>query len=157
MCCDFGGDIAMHDASKSQRSSFIAAIGQWWRNWNGNRAGRAEIENFCPDELQRIATDVGANPQELRSLAGKWPESTNLLSQRMAVLHLDADEVARSQPAVSNDLKKLCSLCVSKGWCAHDLAKGAINPDWREYCPNTTTLLALSAQRTPQANNGKKR
>ena len=61
--------------------------------------------------------DIGSILQELRPLAGKWPESANLLSRRMAALQLDPSEIARSQPAVSNDLKRLCSLCVSKGRC----------------------------------------
>lgn len=146
----------MQSSSKGQYPDFVATIAQWWRNWWGNRAGMAELGSCSPDELQRLARDVGVNPQELRSLAGKWPESADLLTRRMAALQLDPLAIARSQPAVSNDLKKLCSLCVSKGQCTHDLAGGAINSDWRKYCPNTTTLMALSKQRTAQATNGKK-
>ena len=146
----------MHDSSNGQHLSFIAAIGNWWRNWWGNRAGRAELENCSPDELQRLARDVGVSLEELRPLAGKWPDSANLLARRMAALQLDPSEIARSQPAVANDLRKLCSLCVSKGRCMHDLASAANDSNWQEYCPNKSTLMALSEQRAAEATNEKK-
>ncbi|HTS41175.1 MAG TPA: hypothetical protein VMH84_11625 [Xanthobacteraceae bacterium] len=86
----------------------------------------------------------------LQALAGKWPEATDLLSRRMAALKLDVEEIGRTYPPVSNDLKHLCWLCTSKGRCERDLAKDPSNPVWREYCPNATTLTALSAQRGTQ-------
>jgi len=146
----------MQSSSIGQDPTLVAKIARWWRNWWGNRAGVAELDNFDRNELKHISRDIGASTEELRALAGKWPESADLLTRRMAALQLDPLATARSQPAVSNDLKKLCSLCVSKGRCEHDLAEGAINSDWREYCPNATTLTALSAQRTVQETNGKK-
>ena len=145
----------MHESSKEQGSSFIAAIVRGWRNLWGNRAGRAELRDFSREELQHLAMDAGVNPQELRSLAGRWPEAADLLTRRMAALQLDPLGIARAQPAVMNDLKKLCSLCASKKRCMHDFADGATNSDWQEYCPNTSTLKALSAQRATSAANGK--
>jgi hypothetical protein len=147
----------MKNSFAGQQSSVFAAVSQWWRNWMGNRAGVAELENYSPQELQRMAQEVGVNPQELRVLAGKWPESADLLSRRMAALDLDAGQIARSQPCVSNDLRKLCSLCVSKGRCEHDLAGDPNNPVWREYCPNTTTLTALTTQCAAQTMNNNER
>ena len=146
----------MQDTSKSHSHTFVVGIARWWRNWNGNRAGRAELENFSRDELRRVATDVGANPRELRSLAGKWPESSNLLVLRMSALELDAEEIARSQPSVSNDLRRLCSLCVSKSRCDHDIASAAKTLGWQEYCPNESTLTALTARRAVPVNNEKR-
>jgi hypothetical protein len=133
----------MQNLSAGHQSSFFSAIANWWRQWMGNRAGRAELENYDRRELQRLAQEIGADPQQLRALAGKWPESADLLARRMAALQLDAAEIARSQAGVSNDLNKLCSLCVSKGRCERDLAGDPNNPVWREYCPNMTTLTAL--------------
>lgn len=142
-------------SSSRQHPTFAAKVARWWRNWWGNRTGISELDNFDRDDLKHIARDIGASTEELRALAGKWPDSADLLTRRMTALQLDPLATARSQPAVSNDLKKLCSLCVSKGRCEHDLAEGTTNSDWREYCPNTTTLAALSAQRVPRGNNGK--
>jgi len=141
----------MDNSSNEQRPSLFSAIAKRWRNWWGNRAGRSELDTLDRSEMNRIARDVGASSEELQALAGKWPDSADLLIRRMGSLQLDPLAVARSQPAVSNDLKKLCSLCVSKGECAHDLDTSAADSHWEEYCPNTTTLKALSAQRAAEA------
>ena len=126
--------------------SLFSALGRWWQNWKDSRAHIAELGNFTPKELHDIARDAGATTQELRALAGKWPDSADLLTRRMAALGLNTAELARTQPATSNDLKKLCSLCASKRPCEHDLVKDAANPAWNEYCPNATTLTALRDQ-----------
>ena len=143
----------MQNTSRDQSHTFVAGIARWWKGRTGNRAGRAELENFDPDELRRVAMEVGVSSRELCSMAGKWPESSNLLLRRMAALDLDATEIARSQPSVSNDLRRLCSLCISKQRCDHDLAANAKNSDWQEYCPNVATLTALTARPVVQANN----
>ena len=139
--------MAMPESSKEHHSSFVAAIAQWWRNWRGNRAAVAELSDHSSEELRQLASDIGVNLEDIRPLAGKWPDSADLLTRRMATLQLDPVAIAQSQPAVSNDLRKLCSLCVAKGRCAHDFARGANNSNWQEYCPNTATLKALSAHR----------
>ncbi len=147
----------MQNSSAEQRLAFFAAIAKWWRNWMGNRAGAAELENCNPQELQRLAQEVGVSPHELRMLAGKWPESADLLSRRLTALGVDASEVERSQPSASNDLKKLCSFCVSKGQCDFDLDTHPNNLGWRDYCPNTTTLTALTAQSAAQGKKDDER
>jgi len=146
----------MQDSSIGQLSSLISDVAQWWRNWWGNRAGMSELDKLDREEMKHIARDVGTSTEELQALAGKWPDSADLLARRMATLQLDPLGIARSQPAVSNDLKKLCSLCMSKGECTHDLDNGAINSNWQEYCPNTSTLKALSVQRAAQVASEKK-
>jgi hypothetical protein len=129
------------------RRSVFGDIAKWWRQWAGVRAGRVELNNFDPDERDRVARDVGADSAALQALAGKWPERTDLLSRRIEALKLDADEIARLHPPVANDLKKLCWMCASKRRCERDLATDPDNPIWREYCPNATTLTALQAER----------
>ncbi len=129
---------------------------RWWKNWTGNRAGRAELDNLGSQELGNIARDVGASPHELRALAGKWPDSADLLTRRMATLHLDPGEIARSQPTVSSDLTKLCSLCRDKNRCEHDLNSGTTSPRWQRYCPNSATLAALVAERSPDRSDKNK-
>lgn len=120
---------------------------RWWRNWIGNRSARAEMDRLGSRELGIIAQDVGASKAELRALAGRWPDSADLLARRMAWLRLDPAEIARTDPAVSRDMNKLCSLCGSKRQCEHDLDRATINPSWRRYCPNFQTLAALVAGR----------
>jgi hypothetical protein len=150
---DLGGEIAMQNASAGKRPQFFALVAGWWRTWRGNPAGRAELDNCSPQELGRIAQEVGASADELRVLAGKWPESAAMLSRRLQALALDPLEIERSQRGVSNDLKKLCSLCASKGRCDFDLDTFPSHTGWREYCPNAMTLTALAAQHGAPGKN----
>lgn len=72
----------------------------------------------------------------------------SLLFRRMAILQVDRDEIASDDPLLFRELQGLCTLCRSKGRCVRDLAlegNEAGRQEWREYCPNATTLNALGA------------
>src|SRR5262249_14211119 len=43
------------------------------------------------------------------------------------------------------DMQKSCSLCVAKGRCRHDFARGAEASAWQSYCPNHDILNTLAA------------
>lgn len=134
-------------AHASQRVRIQSRLARWWKNWIGNPAGRAELDRLDTRELGTMARDVGASAGELRALAGKWPDAADLVTRRMAALHLDPAEIARTEPSVSRDITKLCSLCGEKRQCEHDLDRGVIDSHWRRYCPNSQTLMALVAGR----------
>jgi hypothetical protein len=145
----------VHSASLQLRSIF-ADIGRWWRERVGNRSALAELQNCTREELHQIAADFGTTPDELLALAACWPDSASLLGRRMATLHIDLDEIARRHPAVANDLRRLCSLCQSKGECEHDLDSKPGDPHWREYCPNASTLIALREEEHAQSRKREK-
>jgi hypothetical protein len=109
----------------------IRRLARWWRE----RSGR------------RIARDVGVGGAEFRVRAGKWPDTSDLLSQRMKEINVDVAATARIEPQVLRDLQRVCTLCASKRKCRHDLAGNPADPAWREYCPNATTLTVLAAER----------
>jgi len=72
-----------------------------------------------------------------------WP-----LMRRMAVLRLDPDEIADDEPLLFCDLRSACMMCECRAGCEHDLASESADPawqNWRDYCPNATTLTVLSA------------
>jgi hypothetical protein len=94
---------------------------------------------------------LGVSRAELCILAGKWPDSLDLLSRRMQELRLDAAEISRVEPQVIRDLQRTCSLCANKRRCRHDLADQWSHPRWQDYCPNTATLLALLEERITSA------
>lgn len=125
----------------------ISGFTRWWRNWIGNRSTQAELHRMGPADWSGIAREIGASPSELRSLAGKWPDSAELLLRRMNTLQLEHPAVARALPAVARDLTRLCSLCEAKKQCRHDLDTHAVSLTWRRYCPNSSTLLALVEDR----------
>jgi hypothetical protein len=131
----------------TQTQALLDTIGTWWRNWKHARAAVAEVDGLEGAELSRVANDVGLNGPQLRTLAGKWPDAADLLSQRLAALQIDEATVARSEPGVLRDLQRVCSMCPEKPHCGHDIDRDPSDPEWRQYCPNVETLEALDAER----------
>jgi hypothetical protein len=108
-----------------------------------DRCGSAEVE--------RIARDLGVGGTDLSIFAGKWPDAADLLYSRMKEIKLDRKEITQNVPEVMRDLQRVCTVCGSKWKCEHELAKNRADPTWQKYCPNTTTLLALAAERAAKA------
>ena len=90
-----------------------------------------------------MAHDIGVSSVELYKLASRGRESADLLCQRMEVLDLDQNEVARVERATFQDLQRVCSMCNCKKRCARDLARDPADPVWKDYCPTTQTLTAI--------------
>jgi hypothetical protein len=92
-----------------------------------------------------MAKDVGVSASELRTVARFGPEAADLLLRRMAALDLARNEVAQTEPATFQDLQRVCTMCESHRRCARNFARDSADPDWKDYCPNAATLIALSA------------
>jgi hypothetical protein len=141
--------------TNERRRSFSDVVKHWWHRVSDNWSGQWELKNLDSGELQAIANDVGSDVSELRTLAGRWPESADLLPRRANALNIDMEALSREQPQLANDLKKHCSLCLAKGRCEHDLASHPDDSAWQRYCPNTMTLLAIKdAQSGAPHGNG---
>jgi hypothetical protein len=94
------------------------AVAEWWRNWKMTRRNVAALACCGAEETGRIAHDVGVSVPQLRALAGKWPDSADLLKRRLVELGLDTAEIRRAEPQVLQDL----TMCTSGRTCARDLA-----------------------------------
>ena len=129
----------------------LNSVAQWWRNWSTTRSNLAALDCCGTEETGRIAHDVGVSVPQLRALAGKWPDSADLLNRRLAELNLDPADIRRAEPQVLQDLQRVCTMCSSGRVCAHDLASKPSDPVWREYCPNTMTLDALADEHAKPA------
>jgi hypothetical protein len=141
------GEEAGMSASAQTRPSLIRRLGRRWRERAGRRNTVAALDGCGPTEAARIARELGVGGAELRVLAGKWPDSSDLLSRRMKEIKLDVDATAPIEAQVLRDLQRVCTLCASKRTCQHDLVRNPSDPAWREYCPNATTLTVLAAER----------
>jgi hypothetical protein len=130
-----------------QSQTLLSSIGTWWHNLLKTRATLAEVEGLSDSERSRVAQDLNLNGTELRTLAGKWPDSADLLSQRLVALQLDEPAIARTEPAVLRDMERVCSNCSEKSHCSHDIDANPTSSEWRTYCPNVETLDALEAER----------
>lgn len=133
----------------------LSGLTRLWRSWRGNQAGVAEIRKCGPEQLQVLARDIGTSRNDLQALAGKWPDSSDLLTRRMAALNMDFSELRSSQPAVARDMQRVCAICATRPQCEHDLDRKPADCSWRSYCPNTATLDALAGEsKTSHFGNG---
>jgi hypothetical protein len=135
-------------ASVSAVSPFgdmIARMADWCRDKIAARRAVRELE-ACPEETAHIAHDIGLSLSELHELARHPPREASLLVQRMAVLHLDPQQLARRDGAVLQDLQRLCTQCASQRRCSRALERSPDDPAWQSYCPNSGTLTVLQAR-----------
>jgi len=133
-------------AHAHESRTVFGRVGGWLRQWWERSTALAELEACGAPEMERLARDAGVGVGELRVLAGKWPDSADLVQRRLAALGVDAVAVEAEQPATMRDLQRVCSLCDNKRVCEHDLDRGRANAAWSEYCPNSGTLAALAPQ-----------
>jgi hypothetical protein len=135
--------------------AIFARFSQRWRNWWGDRVGSAKLPKLRPQDIKNVAREGNASGSaELQSFVGKWPDSANLLAQRMAALHIDPIAFRKEYPAVARELEKTCSFCKQKSKCEHDLKTSSTDTNWQRYCPNATTLV--EHKRGNAGNSGKK-
>jgi hypothetical protein len=130
-------------AAETKSDSPLQSILRWVRERASSQA--YELAACGDREVEQIAKDIGVSPAELYLLARSDAAGAELLPQRMAALDLDCKEVARLMPETMHDLQRLCTLCTAHRRCAHDLAHDPNDPNWKDYCPNVATLLALDA------------
>ena len=130
-------------SAETKPTSLPQAILQWLRERIS--APAYELAACGDREIEQIAKDIGVSPTELYQLARSDAAGAELLLDRMAALDLDCKEVARLMPDTMHDLQRLCTLCTTRRRCTRDLAHDPNDPNWKDYCPNVATLLALDA------------
>ncbi len=114
------------------RCAMLRAIAEWWK-----------ASGAAPDTLEWEQ----AHGASYDNVSGR----TELLRRRAMTLHLDMNELGRSEPLVLRELERSCAMCLSRGSCVLDLAQEfgrdpaqPANEEWRDYCPNAAMLKALS-------------
>jgi hypothetical protein len=107
---------------------------------------RNELANIDPNELNRIATDLGMTAKDLETLVERGPDAANLLFARLRALGLSAEDVESVARDLMRDLEKTCACCNDKGICEKDLSRRPEDPIWKSYCPNAGDLGDLLAR-----------
>jgi hypothetical protein len=126
-----------------ERPGLFGRFGRWFQDWSRRRKRLAELASCGPAEVEHMARDLGMSRGELSVLAGKWPDSADLLSRRLEQVNL-----AGVEPQVLRDLERVCTLCGSKRKCEYDLTIHPSHPAWTGYCPNAPTISALMSERS---------
>ncbi len=130
----------------------VSAIAGWVNKYRSLHGKHDEFGECSPEEVVRIAADIGVPAAELRALAAKGPGAADLLEKLLIKLYVDPAQLAKTSPEVMRDLQRLCVFCGQKERCQHELKEGTAAEHYREYCPNAFTLDALFKQNADAAH-----
>jgi hypothetical protein len=131
----------------------LNAIANWVTNYR-NAIGLKDEFGMCgPNEVMRMAKDIGVTPSQLRELVRKGPDSAKLLRGLLAALHVDPKIIADMDPLVMREMQWLCITCNNKKRCQHELAKGTATEHFHEYCPNAISIDELLNQKGQRSSH----
>jgi len=116
----------------------------WWRDARQSWMRLHEMDRLSPDEIDRMARDVGLTSADFLRVASQPGGSADLLERRLAALKLDPEDIRKLSPLLLADLQRTCACCAEKKRCADDMAEDPIAPGWESYCPNSGTLRTLT-------------
>ena len=121
----------------------LKSIADWVTNYRTVLGFNDEFGMCGPDEVARMAKDIGVTPSQLQELVRKGPDSANLLKKMLVALRVDPKIVAEIDPLVMREMKWLCMTCNNKKRCAHELARGTATEHFHEFCPNAVSVDEL--------------
>ena len=141
--------IARKDELRTYTSveSALEAIANWVTRYRNSAGFNNEFGMCGPDEVMRMAKDIGVTPNQLQELVRKGPDSANLLKSMLVALHVDPNIIADMDPLVMREMKWLCITCNNKKRCSHELAKGTATEHFHEFCPNAVSIDELLDQK----------
>lgn len=129
----------------------LNSIADWVNHYRESIGHDARLSRCDRHEVAQIARDCGVSSGELQALAGKGPDSADLVGKMLRALGVDPVALAEKDPLVMRDLQRLCTTCGHKGRCAHELADGTARDHFHAFCPNSYTLDALFADENKNA------
>ena len=121
----------------------FGAIADWVKNYRYAVCLNEDLANCGPDEVRKIANDLGMTPVDLRELASKGPGAADLLKKMLLALKVDPKALSEIDQHVTRDLQRLCTTCGAKRRCKHELAAGTAVKNMHEFCPNAVSLETL--------------
>jgi hypothetical protein len=130
----------------------LNAIAAWVSTYRDTLGINNELGMCGPDEVMRMAKEIGVTPSQLRELS-KGHGNANLLKSMLVALHVDPKVIADMDPLVMRELKWLCITCSNKKRCEHELAKGTAAEHFHEFCPNAVSLDELFDQKGQKSSH----
>jgi hypothetical protein len=106
-----------------------------------------ELAACPPQELNRIASDVGLSGDALSRLCRRDHGASELLPQRLQQLGIDPEFVRQDAPTLFRDLARVCASCRESRRCERDLANGDVQAGMTAYCLNGPSLDLLTVSR----------
>ena len=133
----------MHSTASGTAAVLQRAL-DWWHGARSLWARADHIERMTPDEIARMAGDIGISSEEFVRVVAQPGGSADLLHRRLEALDLEAADIVRLSPLLLADLERTCACCADRERCAADMAEDPGAPGWESYCPNSGTLKTLS-------------
>jgi transcriptional regulator with XRE-family HTH domain len=121
-------------------------------DWLKHRRELSELRQLNTVEFDRIASELRVSPADLNELVRQGPHAADELPKMLKVLGIDEEALARTQPLVLRDMKRVCALCADKRECDRDLAAGTAAEHYKGYCLNASTIASLDQNR-PRADS----
>lgn len=121
------------------------------RDWHGFMQRRRTLNELAacpPQELNRIAADVGLSGDQLRQHCRRDHGASELLPRRLQLLGIDPEFLRQESPTLLNDLARVCASCRESSRCARDLGAGNVQVGMATYCLNAPTIDLLTASRS---------
>jgi len=126
----------------------VEAIANWVTSYRNVVGFNNEFDMCGPDEVMRMAKDIGVTSSQLQELARNGADSANLLKRMLVALHVDPKVIADMDPLVMREMKWLCITCSNKRQCEHELAMGTAAEHFQKYCPNAVSIDELLNQKS---------
>ena len=121
----------------------LKAIADWVSNYRSAIGFSNEFGKCGPDEVMRMAKDIGVTRSQLHELVSKGPGAADLLKRMLVALRVDPKVLADIDLLVMRELQWLCITCDNKKRCERELTKGTAAEHFREFCPNAVSLDEL--------------
>jgi uncharacterized protein YjiS (DUF1127 family) len=137
--------VERSDFMKVQDHSFSAfdRLTQTFCEWLNHRRELNELRQLSPAEFERVASDLQVSAADLTELVNQGPHAADELPKLLGALGIDADGLARAEPAILHDMERVCALCGHKRECDHDLAAGTSAEHYQQYCLNAASIASL--------------
>ena len=101
----------------------LKAIADWVSNYRNAIGFKNEFSMCGPDEVMRMAKDIGVTPSRLQELVRKGPDSAKLLKSMLIALHVDPKIIAGMDPLVMRELNWLCITCSNRSDASMNLPR----------------------------------
>jgi len=129
------------------------AIADWVTSYRNAIGFKNEFGMCGPDEVMRMAKDIGVTPSQLQELVRQGSDSANLLKRMLVALHVDPKTIPDIDPLVMREMNWLCMTCGNKKRCEHELAKGTATEHFHEFCPNAVSIDELLGQNSQRVSH----
>jgi hypothetical protein len=105
-----------------------------------------EIRELDSRQSAKIARELNIQPADLDTLVRQGPHAADELPGLLALLGIDKDLLAKTQPLVLRDMTRVCTSCQQKHRCNQDLAAGSSAQHYAEYCLSASTIDDLKTK-----------